>query len=266
MRSRDNSLLAQIEVEALDEGHSVAGALRKCVALGGQTESTELRDWATKELRGYGGDDGLPEYRIVAAPIHIEGATLSAKISGQPIAPSQLPDFVQDKIGEQFEFHNGIGELEELVRNSERSGEPIKLQLPMGADIARVMNQESGISGQTILTVYWAISPVSVRGVIDQVRTGLVQLVAELRAGIPNDQSLPSAEAADQAVQVVVTGKRSNVTVTTAQAGHGGAASISTDRPDPPESGFWTRSRRIGAFIAGLATVVAAIIAVVEFL
>ncbi len=266
MARRDHSLLAEIEKEALDEGHSAAGALRKCVALGGKAGSAELRDWATKELRGYNGDDELPEYRIVAAPIHIDGATLDAKITGQPIAPSSLPDFVQEKVKEEFKFYNGIGELEELVRSSEKSGEPVKLQLPMGADIARIMNQESVASGQTILTIYWSISAVTVRGVIDQVRTGLVQLVAELRAGLPADQSVPSPEAAAQAVQVAVTGKRSNVTVTTAQASNGGQANVTANEPEPSESGFWTRSRRIGAFFVGAATVVAAVIAVIEFL
>lgn len=266
MSKRDSSLLADIEKAALDEGHSVAGALRKCVALGGKAGSTELRDWATKELRGYGDEDELPEYRIVAAPIHIDGATLAGSITGQPIAPSSLPDFVQEKIKEEFQFHNGIGELEELVRSSEKSGEPVKLQLPMGADIARILSQESGVSGQTILTIYWSISPVTVRGVIDQVRNGLVQLVAELRAGLPDDQSIPSPEAAAQAVEVAVTGKRSSVTVTAAQAGSGGQANITANEPAPSESGFWTRSRRIGAFFVGAATVVAAVIAVIEFL
>lgn len=266
MRSRDNNLLAQIEAAALDEEHSVAGALRKCVALGGQAGSTELRDWASKELRGYHGDDELPEYRIVAAPIHIDGATPAAHIKGQPIAPSSLPDFVQEKIREEFEFRSGIGELEELVRSSERSGEPVKLQLPMGADIARIMSQESAASGQTILTVYWSISPVSVRGVIDQVRTSLVQLVAELKAGMPDDQDIPSSEAATQAVHVAVTGKRSRVNVTAAQASNGGQANVTANEPAPPESGFWTRSRRIGAFLAGTATVIVAVIAVIEFL
>jgi hypothetical protein len=266
MRSRDNSLLAQIEAAALDEEHSVAGALRKCVALGGQAGSSELRDWATKELRGYDNDDELPEYRIVAAPILIDGVTFTAKITGQQIAPSSLPDFVQETIGERFEFRSGVGEVEELVRSCERSGEPAKLQLPGGSEVARLMTQESGDSSQSILAIYWSISPVAIRGVTDQVRTSLVQLVAELRAGMPDDQSLPSAEAAAHAVQVAVTGKRSNVTVTAAQAGNGGQANVTANEPAPPESGFWTRSRRIGAFFVGAATVVGAVIAVIEFL
>lgn len=86
-----------------------------------------------------------------------------------------------------------------------------------------------------------------------------MQLVTGLRAGMPDDQGLTSPEAATQAVQVAVTGKRASVTVTTAQASEGGEASISADQPTPPESKFLTRSRPIGAFPAGLATVTALI-------
>jgi hypothetical protein len=50
MGRRDSDLIADIEQDALDEGASIAGALRKCVVLGGKSGSTKLRDWATREL------------------------------------------------------------------------------------------------------------------------------------------------------------------------------------------------------------------------
>lgn len=57
-------LLDQIETEALDESASLAGALRKCVALGGRTGSEQLRDWATLELEGYKDLDENPLARL----------------------------------------------------------------------------------------------------------------------------------------------------------------------------------------------------------
>ena len=47
----------------------LAETLRKCIVLGGRAGSTELRDWASKELRGYYGDSALPQYRQVPAII-----------------------------------------------------------------------------------------------------------------------------------------------------------------------------------------------------
>lgn len=75
-----DSLLDQIERDALDERASVATALRKCVALGGRSGSQALRDWATRELDGYYGSNDLPEYRIVPAAIQLDGMTATAHI------------------------------------------------------------------------------------------------------------------------------------------------------------------------------------------
>lgn len=66
-------LVEQIEEDALDSKKSVADALRKCIALGGRAGSEELRSWASQELQGYQKRDDVPEYRIIAAPIVIDG-------------------------------------------------------------------------------------------------------------------------------------------------------------------------------------------------
>jgi hypothetical protein len=43
-------------------------------------------------------------------------------------------------------------------------------------------------------SVYWAVSPSSIRGVLDQIRTTLASLVAELAARMPEDDELPVDE------------------------------------------------------------------------
>jgi hypothetical protein len=45
---------------------SIGDLLRKAVALDGRGGLVELRDWAAKELQGYGPDDELPEDRKIA--------------------------------------------------------------------------------------------------------------------------------------------------------------------------------------------------------
>lgn len=73
MTVRSARLLQEIEAGALDSKTPIGELLRKVIALGGQSGSEELRDWATRELRGYGPGDELPEYRKVAAPLHVDG-------------------------------------------------------------------------------------------------------------------------------------------------------------------------------------------------
>lgn len=262
MASRKEALITQIEHEALDGNASLAGALRKCVVLGGKSGSEQLRDWATRELQGYYGQDELPPYRVVPAQIAIDGTTMNAIIKGQPIALSQLPDFVQGKIREEVELRGGVGEIEALVHRAEVEGEVIKLSLPMGADLARLMNAD--LRGQQIMSIYWSLAPAAVRGVLDQIRTALTLLVAELRANMPAGDGLPSAAAANHAVQVVVTGRRNQINMNTALTeGAGSSAAVTVPAPQDADPRFWTRSRRIGAFVVGAATVVGAIAAVI---
>ena len=66
MARRDETLLSEIERDLLG-GKPLADLLRKCVVLGGRSSSVELRDWASRELRGYNVGDDLPSYRTVGA-------------------------------------------------------------------------------------------------------------------------------------------------------------------------------------------------------
>lgn len=262
MKSRDQTLLAEIEAAAVDSRSSLADALRKCVVLGGKSGSEQLRDWATRELQGYYGEDELPEYRTVAAQIQIDGATMTGLISQQAIAPTELPDFVQEKVKEQVDLRDGVGAIEALVSRAESQGEAVKFSLPLGADIARVMSGD--MQGQRILSIYWAVAPGAIHGLLDQIRTALTVLVAEMRANMPRNQEVPSEAVANQAINLVVTGRRHKISVSAAQAteesAQAHAAGGNIESPD--DSPFWTTPRKIGAFIVGVATIVGAVAAV----
>lgn len=69
---RPQSLLRQIEPDALDCGADVLAALRKWVALGGQRGDESVREWASRELKGYDGASALPQYRIVQGMLAID--------------------------------------------------------------------------------------------------------------------------------------------------------------------------------------------------
>ena len=128
-----------------------------------------------------------------------------------------------------------------------------------------MMNHQVGDPYQQIVSIYWAVAHSAVEGVLDQIRTALTQLVGELRANMSDVEALPSAEAANEAVNVLVTGKRPRVHVTSAQASGSGTTATAGAQPQQEESGFWTRSRKTGAFVAGAVGVAAGIVAIIEF-
>jgi hypothetical protein len=209
---REETLIAQIERDALDDDVPLATALRKCIVLGGKSGSESLRDWATRELQGYHGEEGLPEYRVIVAPLMVDGMAGNYQVTRQPFPSMALPDFAREHISEELRLRDGVGGLEALAQQEE-----IRLAPRRATDLAQYMNAQSDRPYQHITHIYWAVSPVAIRGVLDQIRTGLTQLVAELRANMSGDEDVPSAEAVNQAVSVVVTGKRSRVEVTTAR-------------------------------------------------
>jgi AbiTii-like protein len=111
-RKTSVDLVAEIEKEAVDGGGSVAAALRKCLVLGGELRSPELREWASRELNGYEDEDEVPAYRIVPATLKIDGSDMVKIVTGQTISPAHLPDFARDQVREELRFVSGIGKIE----------------------------------------------------------------------------------------------------------------------------------------------------------
>jgi hypothetical protein len=262
MARQPDSLLAQIERDVVDESKPVAAALRKCVILGGHAGSAELRDWATRELHGYRDRaDDLPEYREIPAPLQIDGISGNYMVRGQPISALDLPEFARDLITDQMHLTQGIGEIEAWITQAESGDGFVRLSPPGAAELAGLWTHKLGNPYQSVGRVYWCVSAATLRGVVDAVRTALAELLGELRAGTPPGQDLPSAEVAGQALQVVLRGSKHRVTINHAAAAEGGSATIEPPSPEQ-DGGFWTASRKIGAAIAGAATVMGAIAAV----
>lgn len=256
---RKPSLLQQIEQDALDSKASLADALRKCVALGGHAGSVKLRDWASGELNGYGtAVKEIPEYRKIVAPIVIDGFSGNYHVTGQQISAVDLPDVAREAgISEELPLVPGVGELEEMVRTARAEGAAIRLGLPGGATLAKLMTAELQDQFRAVERVYWKVSPTAVSGVLDQIRTRLVALVAEVRAA-GTDPDAPSAAAVTNAVEVVVHGKARDININTAQVSGTGVAALETQ---PTERPWWRRAKVVGSFIVGAATIAAAVIA-----
>jgi hypothetical protein len=212
-------LIDEIERDAIDHNTPIGVALRKCVILGGRSGSEALTDWATRELEGYLGYEGeLPRYRVIYAPLMVDGATMTGMVQHQQIPQSSIPEFAREYVTERVELRHGGGELEALLLQDD-----IRL-MPHGAsDVARLMNLE-GPPGQHIISLYWSVAPGAIRGVLDQIRTAATKLVAELRRTMPAGQDVPTREQADRAVVFIITGERAQVHYNVATASGDGAS------------------------------------------
>lgn len=261
VRLRERNLFDEIERDALDENVALAATLRKVIALGGNVGSTKLRDWASRELQGYAGasEDEIPEYRKAPALIVIDGSTINARITGQQISRFDLPEEVREHVDERVTFGNGVGELETMLKQAGKDG-GAKLGIRGGAELAKMMTYkmaQAGYEFQNVERVYHSVAEPNLAGVVDGIRTTLVTLVAEMRAGMSESAETPSAAVADQAVNVAVHGDQNRIEITSAQASGNGSHQV--------HAGHGTRTGSRGtlwAAVGSLAGVAAVIVAV----
>jgi hypothetical protein len=188
-----------------------------CIALGGQSGSESLRDWASRELKGYCQGTHVLPYRVIPTSIVVDGLTSTHRIIGEQVAPYALPAPARDLVKEEDELRGPIAELVDAVASARAAGEDhIKLGIPGGATLAVLVSAEqrqAGAVSHRVERVYKKASVSSFVGVIDAVHTNLVELVAEIRAGLGPGEDLPGKELADRAVNIAIYGQGNRVDV-----------------------------------------------------
>jgi hypothetical protein len=254
-----SDLVGEIQREALVAQPDLPSLLRKCIALGGQSGSASLREWATYELKGYDSGTELPGYRIIPASLVLDGSTMTHRVTGQAISPASLPDIARDKIKEEVRLHGPVAELVDAIKSARTNGDDfINFGIPGSAALTALTNHHfrtKGIEYQSIERIYLRTSVTSLVGVIDTVQTNLVELMAELSAGMTSGDSLPSSALAEKAVNIVIHGDRNRVSVDQAISEAQGSATITTRGPKE------SKLRTIMFWVGGAATVSAAVIA-----
>ena len=212
-----NSLLQSLREQILDESEPLAGLLRKCLLLGAETGSDSLRRWARYELNGYDDDVDVPEYRrIPMPPISVDSVSGNTWAKGQTIHRLQLPVEAHEAVPEWFSFRQPIEELETLARSKSLSF------TNAGLSYAQILWNRKLDMFQQILGMSFVLSGSTVAGVLGQVRTQLVDIVADLTADTPLTE-LPKMDQVDAAV-----GQRIGAQYNTTIHGANGPTAIGT--------------------------------------
>lgn len=189
-----NTLLSSLRERVLDESEPLAGLLRKCLLLGAETGSESLRQWARYELNGYDEDVDVPSYRLLPPPpIKVDWISGNTLATGQTLDRLQLPVEAQEGVPESFPLRQPVEELESLTGRSSVSFTSTGL-----AYAQTVWNIKLG-PYQQIMGMSYVLSGPMITGVLGQIRTQLVDVVADLTAETPLAE-LPKKDAVDAAV------------------------------------------------------------------
>ena len=206
-----DTLLRSLRDRMLDESEPLAGLLRKCLLLGAETGSIALRDWARKELSGYGDEDEVPEYRRLSdVPIKVDSISGNTYMTGQTISRYQLPVAAQEYVPESMSFKQPVEELEQMAGQKSLS-----FSSPGLAAAQSIWNRELDMF-QSISGMSYTMTGAVLTGMLGQVRTQLVDIIADLTADTPLTE-LPSKGQVDAAVSEHIGGGVTyNTTITSA--------------------------------------------------
>lgn len=189
-----NSLLQSLREQILDESEPLAGLLRKCLLLGAETGSDSLRRWARYELNGYDDDVDVPDYRrIPTPPIKVDSLSGNTWTKGQMFHRLQLPIEAHEAVSEWIYFRQPVEELQTLALSESLSFKTT------GLTYAQTIWNDKLDTFQQIVGMSFVLSNSRVAGILGQVRTQLVDIVADLTADTPLNE-LPKKDQVDAAL------------------------------------------------------------------
>ncbi|WP_071805677.1 AbiTii domain-containing protein [Couchioplanes caeruleus] len=204
-----DTLLHSLREHVVDESQPLAGLLRKCLLLGAETGSDALRDWARKELTGYGDEDEVPKYREVPCPaMSMNSMSGSTWTANQSISRLQMPRETWEYLPDTLPFTEPIEQLQQLSEQKSLNFTSEGL-----AAAQAVWNKKLG-PFQQIMSLSFVVSGSVIAGILGQVRTHLVDIVADLTSENPLSE-LPEKGKVDAAVSNHV-GDIYNTTIRTA--------------------------------------------------
>ncbi|OTG72479.1 hypothetical protein B9T23_14685 [Acinetobacter terrae] len=208
------SLLREIQNDATNSSVKVSDLLRKCKILAARLGSKEFQSWINKELNGYSLEDELPEYRVIEA--NSKGNFAGA--FGSSLTNIDIPSICFDQEHHE-DIHKSclvgsISELETLVENSVKQG--INLRQPWNSNFV-VLFGRNIYRGYTCIQAWKEISPAQVQGIIDLIKTKILDFVLDIEMINPeageaslNAHPIPQ-EKVNQIFNINITGNVQNL-------------------------------------------------------
>jgi len=182
-------LLDDIEAAATTSAEPLTDLLRRCKVLAARLKHAEFANWVSRELNGYENDEEVPPYRVVSTPNSIGSfvGAMGMRASGVPLPLMNVPEGVREKL-RVTSFRQSVAALQELATN-DRKG----LQRPWDANLIAVL-QAKFMEGMMLVAAHADVPPGAVSGILDTVRTRVLDFVLAIKAQNPEaGESPPNA-------------------------------------------------------------------------
>jgi hypothetical protein len=188
---------------AVDDSIKLATLLRKLLIVGDGLGNESLKEWALHELNGYDAIDQLPPYRIMDITAKGQFLSVVGQMNDQPI-PSAVLKKEHRWWAEKAYLLSAVASFEALAEG-DLDGRAVT-EWP--ANMTAYYSDKFG-GGWKLNRAWQEIPTNAIRGMLDSVRTRILQFALELKREIGDgelsaDTSLP--EKVDNAVQTIIYG------------------------------------------------------------
>lgn len=193
------SLLKQIQVSTLDKQCDVATLLRLCKVFATQVAAPDLSQWADRELKGYGTDAALPDYRVltVTSQGHFSGP-YGSWMKNADIPIQMLPERFQEQY-RHASIIQSVSSLQATVDEAKGS----TLMLPWRTEAVQLFGDRMYESMHCV-QAWKVISAGALRGVLDAVKTRVLDFtlaLAERYPGMMDDMDNSTKQVSPQEVR-----------------------------------------------------------------
>ena len=171
------SLLDEIRSDLVNESANLSNTLRKAKILASAIGLPEFKEWVDSELGGYSDREKVPSYRRLR-PTNI-GTFFGpgpSSLQNVVLPTYNLSGNIKD-LAENQVFDEGVGQLEAMAAQASESYQwTWPQEMVMLARDAIQMGR-----GMVLVDAYQPISPQSISGILDQVKTKLLDFVLGLQ-------------------------------------------------------------------------------------
>ena len=160
------SLVAQLQEAALDRNVPVEDLLRRAKVVASKLDLHQFLSWIDREMKGYGRDDQVPEYRQLSGTVN----------AFNPYHGWREPIWAQDKASQElrrtmsnYKARLPVGEISDLINRHEKNSSSSTFAVPYGSI------KVQGAFGEELANAQLEIDRARLAGILDAVRNTILE-------------------------------------------------------------------------------------------
>lgn len=177
------TLLHQIQMEAVDGSQDLSSLLRKCRILAQRLGNGDLKSWVMKELDGYNEEDELPDYRVLSQALILADyfGSFGSQLRNVSVPITAIHEDIRDFIA-SVQATQGVRQIQEQVAQATEGA--IRIAIPPEAygAISNSYVREDMVLASAVKIVNTSF----LQGILDAVRNRILNFTLELESEAPN--------------------------------------------------------------------------------